>query len=287
MLKNGVFINLDRSADRRALMESQLNWLGMDWVKRFAAIDGRTLTLPPACRITAGELACFRSHLEVIESAPPDSFTFVFEDDVDLARDLPLILHDDQLAMLANHDIVFLECQPNWHSTTLSKLWASLSRQMLPGDERRVRGVELHDGASMYCWAAAAYVVTPKGHRVLSRLFRDCLDLGPPGPVDILLAHAMQDGRISGAVLVPFLANARLDSHVMTTVPGRTLAAQRLALASAVRRMFFAGPLTGLHEFAAPLLERPEGVTPEMELLGDLMARIFTHSLRDGDFIIG
>jgi hypothetical protein len=51
--------------------------------------------------------------------------------------------------------------------------------------------------------------------------------------------------------------------------------------------MFFAGPLTGLHEFAAPLLERPEGVTPEMELLGDLMARIFTHGLRDGDFIIG
>jgi glycosyl transferase, family 25 len=291
---NGFFINLDRSPERRAHMEAQLRRVGIDWVRRFGAIDGNTLVPPANCALSAGELACFRSHTQIIESAPPGTFTFILEDDVELSDDLPLILHPGQLEGLADYDIVLLDCQPFWATPTLLALWRSMERQLLdradlldPSARRRIRGVEIHDAASVYCWGLTSYLVTPRGHSKLPALLHDTLALGPPGPVDILIKHAMSDGRLKGAVLMPFLATPRLDSHARTTMQGRSQASDKLAITNAIRRMFFAGPTDGVQEYSQVFRERRPDISAPVQLLADLAAQAFAIELEQGRFEIG
>src|SRR4051794_19249811 len=168
MPRCGSFINLDRSADRRDAMQRQLDALGMAWVQRMPAIDGRGALLPPACRITPAEFGCFVSHLRAVEAGPGDAFGFVFEDDAELSPDLPVLVGEAQLAALAGHDIVFLGCQPDCSSHIVAQLWRSLERRlsepaaMLSGAmPRRVNGVDLVDAAAIFRWGLQAYVVTP------------------------------------------------------------------------------------------------------------------------------
>ena len=61
---NGFFINLDRSVERRRHMEAELRRLNIDWIDRFSAIDGKTLTPSADCRVSPGELACFLTATE-------------------------------------------------------------------------------------------------------------------------------------------------------------------------------------------------------------------------------
>ena len=291
---NGFYINLDRSPDRREHMEAQARKLGIDWLQRFPAIDGQQLKPSPRCALSAGGLACFMSHLQVIESSPADSFTFVFEDDVELSADLPMVLHEAQLQALADYDLILLDCQPNFTSATLLMLWGSLVRQLAnqedlghDGAARHLRGVDVYNAPGLYCWGMSSYVVTPKGHRTLPPLLRHCLDRGPPGQMDIFVSHACEDRRLKAAVLVPFLATPLLESYEGTTIDQRSQSAEKLALVSAIRRMFFAGPVSGIQEYAQPLLSQAEAVNPQLQLLSRLMGRIFELSARDGKFVVG
>lgn len=293
MTINGRFINLDRSAERRAQMESELHRVGVDWIERFSAVDGAKLTIPAGCAISAGELACFRSHLEIIETSPPDSFTCILEDDVELSEDLPSFINESQMAGLSEYDLVLIDCQPNWGSVALIRLWQSLSRHLRDprslndwSAPRRVSGVDIMDAATLYCWGTQAYVVTPRGHRSLPVLFRDCLDKGPPGPIDILLAHAMQQGRIKGALLVPFLATPRLASHGQTTIDNAAARGYKLALVSAIRRLLFAGPIAGIEEYARPLITPRADIAPQLHLTGQLMGQAFALHARDGSYVL-
>jgi len=109
---SACYINLDRSPHRRQHMESQAAKIGLEGLRRFSAIDGRTLAKPDGCAITLAELACFQSHLQAIESSPAGDFALVMEDDVELSDDLVPTLHAGQLDALHGFDIVLLECQP-------------------------------------------------------------------------------------------------------------------------------------------------------------------------------
>jgi hypothetical protein len=292
MSLGGYYINLDRSPDRRARMEAELARVGVDWVKRFAAVDGKQITPGPRCAISPSELACFLSHTQLIESAPEDQYTVIFEDDVELSLDLPLVLHPGQLGALADNDIVLLDCQPYWSTAAVQAMWRSYSRQLVdPRDlhdadaPRRVKGVDIHPANSLYCWGLQAYMVTPKGRKTLPPLLHQTLDRGPPGPIDILVKHALLDGRLKGAVFIPFLASPRLESHTETTMEGRELAADRLAIVSAIRRLFFAGPAPGIAEYVRAL--RPADATQPIDMLSQLVGQAFAIEALEGELIVG
>lgn len=294
MTLNGFYINLDRSPQRREHMEAQLSRLQIDWVKRFSAIDGTTVTPGPGCRLSAGELACFLSHTQIIESAPEDSFTIIFEDDIELSTDLPLVMHPAQVTQLAPYDVVMLDCQPFWSSQTVLAMWRSMERQLVEPRElhdfnamRRIRGVEFHNASGIYCWGLQAYMVTPNGRAKLIPLLRETLERGPPGPIDILIKHACSDGRLSGVALIPFLATPLLESHTATTIVERSQALDKLALVSAVRRMFFAGPLTGIEAYAQALRQPGPDISPPIQMLTDLVGQAFAMEAKEGSFVIG
>lgn len=269
---DGCYINLNRSADRRERMEAELARVGASWVRRFPAIDARQIEVPPEWPLQPGAYACFRSHLAVIESADPGTFTLVLEDDVELSDDLFTTLHAQQLAALGNYDIVFLECQPRVDPDVYFPLWRSMMRQMRayqPGadpHDRRLLGVELLNARDLYLWGATAYLVTPQGKGVVRRLLAENLTQRF-NAIDMLFQRHIQLGELRAAVLVPFLATPRLAQP--STIEGRGLHEEPV-LCDTLRRLLFAGPLGDLASYSAPVREAASGGDPALEILGDI-----------------
>ena len=79
---HGLYINLDRSTERRDAMEKQLDRLGLSsFYARFPAIDGASLNSPRSA-IKQGENGCFQSHYRALLSARPrGKFVHMLEDD--------------------------------------------------------------------------------------------------------------------------------------------------------------------------------------------------------------
>jgi hypothetical protein len=282
---NGYYINLDRSPERRDHMEAEAQRLGIDWLQRFPAVDGRELTPGPDCALSKGGLACFLSHLQIIETTPADGYTFIFEDDVQFSLDLPLALGLIDEGILESYDLVLLDCQPNLAVEVLSTLWVCLKERCIDprfledfAAERRIHSLALYDPAGVYAWGISSYLVTPRGHASLPPLMRDCLDRGPPGQWDLLVRDACRDGRIKAAVIAPFLATPLLDSYADTTIDNRAQDDFKMRTASAVRRMFFAGPVSGVEPYAARLFDSalaPVALRAPNRLMPQLVARVF------------
>lgn len=282
---NGCYINLARSTDRRQAMEAQLQRLGLAGIRRFDAIDGRTLPTPERGG-SRGERACFLSHMQAIASADPQQSLLMLEDDAVLSEALPAVLRSDALRQLDRYDIAFMECLPYTTTTNLLALWNSLNRHRPArnGDDAvaprsPIGGIDILEGRHLYNWGAVAYLVTPRGLRTLPSLLREMLETGLATSIDIAFNQLVQAGRLSAAVLSPFLATADLASHARTTIEDRAQRPENDVLGGALRRLFFAGPIDGLTEFAAPWRHAPLTDDGELRLLADLMAQLFVLSV--------
>jgi glycosyl transferase, family 25 len=78
-----VCINLDRRRDRWQRIQAEFARHKIDGVRRFSAIDGTHVSLPPHWRHTAGAYGCLLSHVAVIEEARAldAESVLLFEDD--------------------------------------------------------------------------------------------------------------------------------------------------------------------------------------------------------------
>jgi GR25 family glycosyltransferase involved in LPS biosynthesis len=214
MKLDGYFINLDRSADRCASMQQQLDELGFGhYIKRFAAIDGRALG-PFATTGANGVWACRRSHEEVIRQASDTSATIVFEDDVEISRYFSSSIHEGSVAQLVERapqlDVIFLVCCAFFQQIPL--LLATAEQQfrrragtdLTDADRHAPHGIALLDAKSVYAYCAAAYIVTPKGKATLRRLFDETTNAAIP--IDILYRDWIASGALNAIITVPFLA---------------------------------------------------------------------------------
>lgn len=79
-----VCINLDRRPERRQQMQLKFARHGIHSVRRFPALDGDRLDIPPHWLHTPGAYGCLRSHLQVVEEARQLRVpsVLIFEDDV-------------------------------------------------------------------------------------------------------------------------------------------------------------------------------------------------------------
>lgn len=106
-------INLDRSTDRLAYMDSQFKRLGIPY-ERVSAVDGRSLDgkkLTAAFQtMSSGEAGCFYSHRRVwdIVGRCDDTHAAVFEDDIHLSPALPAFLSDHSW-IPSNAELIKLE----------------------------------------------------------------------------------------------------------------------------------------------------------------------------------
>ncbi len=284
----GCYINLERSTRRRAAMDAQLQRLGLTDIRRHAAVDARTLTSGGAA-ITPGEHACFLSHTEAITRANAGEALLVLEDDAQLSEALPTVLRSGVLAQLEADgcDIAFLECQPVTGTQQLLALWQSLQRRLPEGSSaprHALTGIDFLDARMLYNWGAVAYLVTPKGLRVLPALLQEALANGPSQPYDLTLGRLLRDDRLQGTVLSPFLATPTFGSHADSALGNPVDAAAHDVLGGALRRLFFAGPIDGVDAQVAPWRHAPLTDDPQLRLLADLMAQLFVLTVR-GDAV--
>src|ERR1700730_11011499 len=79
-----VCINLDGRADRWKEMQAKFHQHDISTVRRFPAVDGEGLILPPKWSGTAGAYGCLLSHLQVVREARELGVrsVLIFEDDV-------------------------------------------------------------------------------------------------------------------------------------------------------------------------------------------------------------
>jgi glycosyl transferase family 25 len=85
-----VCVNLDRRPERWRSMQRKFAEHDIRPVRRFSALDGERLEIPPHWRHTPGAYGCLRSHLRVVEEARAArlSSVLIFEDDAVFDPDL-------------------------------------------------------------------------------------------------------------------------------------------------------------------------------------------------------
>lgn len=291
---NGFFINLDRSPERAKQMRAELDARQLGFVERFAAIDARMLATPAECKIPMAAYGAFLSHQALITQTPADSFTLIFEDDMQISDSLAGMLSPENLKTLAELDLVFFDCQLYVSFNDLLHRYREVTRGMsnlhsahsTESSRRHAAQVGLWAASGAYCWGASAYLVTPRGKEKLGPLLRRTLDLGPLRTLDILFRELIEDKTLDARVVTPFLATPRLDGLAASTIDGRPQDFLPFALCSMVRRMYFAGDLDidGMVEFLAPASPDPFP-RAEDDMMVELIRQLARGLLHRHDFL--
>ena len=266
----GRYLNLDRCPDRAAWMEAQLARLGLGWVQRHAAIDGAQLAVPDGCALLPGEYACFLSHRQILEAAPPDAFTLVLEDDTELSEQMPQMLAQAVASGLAGVDLAVFECQTHFTLAHLSSLWNSTNKHLVTDSTgiRRIAGVDLLDAGNFYKWGCGAYLVTPWGRPRLLERMAQWLQAGPVRPLDRHLEHAFGGRQLHGVVTVPFLATTGLQWHGQSSIGNGSRVPPDVLMV--LRRLFYAGSIREVEPMTRSFAAGPDD--PAGQMFGKVLA---------------
>ena len=215
----GLFINLDRSVARRALMEAQLKKFNLqDRYLRFAAIDGRTLTGPPGA-ISASENACFLSHYRALESAKGSPrIVHVLEDDVIFAPQMEQVIDSlDASGLFDSFDLIFTHTFVGCELLLLRK-FKELFDFYQQNRPPRLAVLDVKD--DYRCIFASYLVPTTAIDRVLSVLRRG-IDAGPNMPIDLFVRHEAINGRLRLGCIFPFITSVQINDIGGTTMTDR------------------------------------------------------------------
>ncbi|MDL2336840.1 MAG: glycosyltransferase family 25 protein [Pseudomonadota bacterium] len=200
-------INLDRSADRRRMMQARLATAGLV-AQFFPAVDGRVLRrdsmddLEKASGLSDGEVGCYLSHLSVWRAISESRVAraLVLEDDVRLDPALNAILADLASPPCNEIDLIRLSCSQKAVGKTLMKL-SSHRSLLLPTKNPS---------------SAMAYVVTMRGaKRLLNALSRPFI------PIDTAIDRCWQQGIRSALVAPPVVCHDD-DFQSIITPTGRS-----------------------------------------------------------------
>jgi GR25 family glycosyltransferase involved in LPS biosynthesis len=241
MTWRGVYINLDRSQLRRAGIETQLNELGLAGLyQRFSAVDGTGLA-PPNGGFTAGELACYKSHLEVIRIHEGlDRWLHVIEDDILISRHAGSAIQAvTSTADCAGYDVIFTNVLLHAPAYAMAQ-FCRLYDESVQFDEfgapvsARINIVSL--GRREFV-NASSYLINPASIAKVAALLKERLDASPFTPVDIVLSDLSLSGALSVGCTIPFFTLPRWDIQSTIQDEASVLAYAPLRIADAALYM--------------------------------------------------
>ena len=239
---HGLYINLDRSTERRAVMERQLDRYSLaPFYARFPAIDGLGLDSPRSA-IGKGETGCFHSHYRALLSARPrGTFVHIMEDDALLSEHVrPVIEQAIATNLFENFDVLFTDTFVAPHLGMLKFLKSSFDD--LP-DRRplKLEDLKVVDLANQNFPCLTSYVVSPKATDRLLALYQQEIALGPRGPVDLFVRGAVNAGQLRAACAFPFVTSFALEEVAKSTLDDRGEKTERpgVMVLAALRHLFF------------------------------------------------
>jgi hypothetical protein len=215
----GLFINLDRSVTRRALMEAQLKKFNLqDRYSRFAAIDGHALTGPPGA-ISAAENACFQSHYRALESAKPSRrVVHILEDDVIFALQMEQVIDSlDSSGLFDPFDLIFTHTFVGCELLLLRKFKELFDFYQ----QNRPPRLAVLDVKDDYRCIFASYLVPAPAIEKVQSVLRRGLDVGPNLPIDLFVGQEARNGRLRLGCIFPFITSVQMSDIGGTTITDR------------------------------------------------------------------
>jgi GR25 family glycosyltransferase involved in LPS biosynthesis len=254
----GYYINLDRSPERRALMEAQIDVHGAaSRYRRFPAVDGASEGLA-APGLTSGELGCLISHFRLLDSHRDGaSHLHVVEDDVVFAsctlRSVDRII---QSGLLDEYDILFtetaVEMDPYWCREARGLYKALIHR----GETGAASGVEFR--LVPYLGGMTSYLINRRSVRLVRDILSEELERGARHPVDILIRDAAAKGKLRVKSLFPFITTF-LPGQIYSTVrQDDSLRKSRLAMELLRYSFFVESDMNAALDLAARQLTNPD-----------------------------
>ena len=216
----GIFINLDRSTERRTHIEGQLETLKLrDRYSRFPAIDAQRLPDGPRA-IRREEEACFRSHYEALTLARQFGCpVHIIEDDIVFAQLFEAIVSIAS-GLFNQYDIVFTDTFVGTDPTLLRQLKDTFDHCVAQAPSARTFLVV--DVKSWYRALMTSYFVMPNAIETVHYAFARGIAAGPAKPIDIFVREEAQAGRLRLGCIFPFITTPyHLDGSMPTTIPNR------------------------------------------------------------------
>ncbi len=293
----GYYINLDRSAERRAAMEAELARHGLaSAYARFPADDGNARGVPNPRNLTDGEIGCFASHARLLkENLGQTKPLHVIEDDVifapSAARTMDWALGQ---GMLDRFDLLYTECSIpllNDAYKTWKKMYDAAVTRGPDGAIARV-AFRAFDMRGAQLATTSSFLVRPESIARLHELFETELSRGPRWPADLFLRALCDEGLIRVGCLFPFVTSVHAahalrsstaggqDIEANTPRPEAPPTPDNLARLSTylARHSFFVGcDWAFLEDAARKLLPLP----PPQDRHAALLAHLLAYSLTD------
>ena len=253
----GYFINLDRSRDRRASIEHQLQRCGLSHLySRFPAVDGTTRTTSTS-RLTSGAIGCFESHAAVLDQANLSSkFVHILEDDALIPKSFAG--HVERLmgsSEFRDFDIIYTDVSitaRGYDYENLRKLKAGYDAAMSAKPDIGFKFINLF--RFPFC-GTISYFVTPAGFdKVRSLVHNELKNGGPSLEIDLLYQREINGGHLRAACIFPFITSVQYDHASASTITARgPNTAARLARRMARYSFFVDCDLSAANAILAPL----------------------------------
>jgi GR25 family glycosyltransferase involved in LPS biosynthesis len=243
---HGLYINLDRSPERRRNMEEQFAALGLqDIYTRFPAVDGKTIPFPQS-PLGPGEIGVFLSHRQALEAAKAkDKPVHILEDDALLTPHVSVVIEDAIEGNLFDlYDLLFTDIIVNCEISLLKNLKQAFEKTKFPASgPLRLSHLQLIDLARVNFASTLSYVAGAKSIEKVIALYDQEIANGLTVPIDIFLRRQVHKGKLRAVCTFPFITAGRLEEVIATTVEDRRLRAGResAVVIAVLHYLFFAG----------------------------------------------
>jgi GR25 family glycosyltransferase involved in LPS biosynthesis len=221
---HGLYINLDRSPERRRNIESQLAEFGLlDRYARFPAVDGSTVN-HGGSPLKPGEIGVFLSHHHALEQARTrGQYVHILEDDALLTRHLPVVIEDAiRMNLFERYDLLFTDSVVNCHLGLMKNLTAGFDQTNIPETgSLRLSDLKVMDLAQIFFASFQSYVVGARSIARVLALYDQEIANGIKTPIDIFVQQQVLGGKLRAACVFPFLTIGRIEDITASTIAGR------------------------------------------------------------------
>ena len=236
----GLYINLDRSRERRDSIEAQFGALGLAArYTRFPGIDGAALPAP-SNGLRPGEVGAFHSHTRALEKARGSGTpVHILEDDAILCEHTAPVIEGAIAARLFDtFDILLTDMLVAPHLGLLKSLKAAFAeagpRPLSFAD------VKILDLAGQNFACLTSYIVGTRGAERVHGLCAQELRAGPHLPVDLFIRNCVASGQLRAACTMPFVTSFAFDEVAKSTIVEGEGARPSVAVLAALRHSFYA-----------------------------------------------
>jgi GR25 family glycosyltransferase involved in LPS biosynthesis len=219
----GYYINLDRSADRRAAMETQLARLDPPArYQRFPAVDGNPRGIV-SDTLTDADIGCLTSHYLLLHAhRNGDRHLHVIEDDAVLAsRATHFVEQIIESGTLEQNDILFTSTVLSEKLEFFAGFYQEIRDAWRINIDRAPNGTAtgVRFGAVPYLAGMESYLVNRRSIGLVCDIIARDLDSGTHKPIDLMLRGAAERGELRAQCLFPFITSVLPGAFSSTREP--------------------------------------------------------------------